>query len=77
MVNIRIKDQTTDTALVAGDYVIVDSATEGTRKFDLGQKLADIDDDITDVKSDLLQVYVEGTTLVINGGIPNGEDVSY
>lgn len=53
MANIRIKDQTTDTALAAGDYVIVDNETEGTRKFDLGQKLADIDDDITDVKSDL------------------------
>lgn len=32
---------------------------------------------ITDLKSDLLQVYVEGTSLIINGGIPNGEDVSY
>ena len=53
MANIRIKDQTTDTALVAGDYVIVDNATEGTRKFDLGQKLADIDDDFTDVRADL------------------------
>lgn len=53
MANIRIKDQTTDTALAAGDYVIVDNATEGTRKFDIGQKLVDIDDDITDVKSDL------------------------
>ena len=30
-----------------------------------------------DVKSDLLQVYVEGTSLIINGGIPSGEDVSY
>ena len=56
MANIRIKDQTTDTALVAGDYVIVDNATEGTRKFDLGQKLVDIDDDITDVKSDFTQL---------------------
>lgn len=52
MANIRIKDQTTDTALVAGDYVIVDNATEGTRKFDLGQKLVDIDDDFTDVRQD-------------------------
>ena len=77
MANIRIKDQTTDTALAAGDYVIVDNATEGTRKFDLGQKLEDIDDDFTDVRQDLLQVYVEGTSLIINGGIPNGEDVSY
>ena len=70
MANIRIKDQTTDTALVAGDYVIVDNATEGTRKFDLGQKLTDIDDS-------LLQVYVDGTSLIINSGISNGEDVSY
>ena len=59
MANIRIKDQTTDTALVAGDYVIVDNATEGTRKFDLGQKLVDIDDDITDVKSDLEELQSE------------------
>lgn len=73
----RVIDQTTDTSLAAGDYVIVDSESEGTRKFDLGQKLEDIDDDFTDVRQDLLQVYVEGTTLVINGGIPNGEDVSY
>ena len=56
MANIRIKDQTTDTALVAGDYVIVDNETEGTRKFDLGQKLVDIDDDITDVKADLSEL---------------------
>ena len=77
MANIRIKDQTTDTALSAGDYVIVDNATEGTRKFDLGQKLEDIDDDFTDVRQDLLQVYVSGTSLIINGGIPSGEDVSY
>ena len=37
----------------------------------------EMEEEIADVKSDLLQVYVEGTTLVINGGIPNGEDVSY
>ena len=66
----RVIDQTTDSSLSAGDYVIVDSQSEGTRKFDLGTEL-------TDIKQDLLQVYVEGTTLVINGGIPNGEDVSY
>lgn len=29
------------------------------------------------VKADLLEVYVSGTSLIINGGIPNGEDVSY
>lgn len=36
MPNVRIKDQTTDTALTTGDYVIVDSESEGTRKYDLG-----------------------------------------
>ena len=55
MANIRIKDQTTDTDLVAGDYVIVDNETEGTRKFDLGSEL-------TDIKSDLAEL--EG------GGVP-------
>lgn len=77
MANIRIKDQTTDTALVAGDYVIVDNATEGTRKFDLGQKLVDIDDDITDVRQDLSEsevwekiplTYTDGGYIKTNDG---------
>ena len=66
----RIIDQDNDQTLSAGDYVIVDSQSEGTRKFDLGTELSAI-------KEDLLQVYVSGTSLIINGGIPNGEDVSY
>ena len=33
--------------------------------------------DISDLKDGLLHVYVEGTSLIINGGIPSGEDVSY
>ena len=66
----RVIDQTTDSSLSAGDFIIVDSESEGTRKFDLGTEL-------TDIKQDLLQVYVEGTSLIINDGIPNGEDVSY
>lgn len=72
MANIRIKDQPLDTALSPGDLIIVDSEETGvgTRRFDLGTEL-------TDIKQDLLQVYVEGTSLIINGGIPNGEDVSY
>lgn len=69
MANIRIKDQTTDTALVAGDYVIVDSATEGTRKFDLGTAL-------NDISGSMLEVTVENRTLVINTPI-NGNEVSY
>ena len=66
----RVIDQTTDSSLSAGDFIIVDSQSEGTRKFDLGTEL-------TNIKQDLLQVYVSGTSLIINGGIPNGEDVSY
>ena len=68
----RIIDQPLDTALSPGDLIIVDSEESGagTRKFDLGTEL-------TEIKQDLLQVYVSGTSLIINGGIPNGEDVSY
>ena len=40
MSNVRIKDLATDSALQAGDYVIVDSETEGTRKYDIGSGLA-------------------------------------
>lgn len=40
MSNVRIKDLATDSALQAGDYIIVDSETEGTRKFDIGSGLA-------------------------------------
>lgn len=47
MANVRITDQTTDTALQSGDYVIVDSQSEGTRKFDLGGELRDIKEDLS------------------------------
>ena len=70
MSDTRIIDQTTDTSLVDGDYVIVDSQNEGTRKYNLGKE-------IRDIKTDLLQVYVSGTSLIINGGIPDGEGRSY
>ena len=70
MSDTRIIDQTTDATLVDGDYVIVDNQNEGTRKYNLGKGLAEI-------KADLLQVYVSGTSLIINGGIPDGEGRSY
>ena len=63
MANIRIKDLSTDSALSAGDYVVVDSASEGSRKFDLGTELADLKEEISqlsglseDVKTALLQI---------------------
>lgn len=36
-----------------------------------------VGDGLSQLSADLLQVYVDGTSLIINGGIPNGEDVSY
>ena len=48
----RVIDQTTDTSLSAGDFIIVDSQSEGTRKFDLGTEL-------TDIKQDLLNTYFQ------------------
>ena len=70
MSDTRIIDQTTDASLVDGDYVIVDSTNEGTRKYNLGAAL-------TDIKADLLQIYVSGTSLIINGGITDGNEVEY
>lgn len=49
----RIIDQLEDTALSAGDYVIVDSQTEGTRKFDLGSELADVKQDLQDLQEEI------------------------
>lgn len=70
MANVRIKDLTTDSALSAGDYVVVDSASEGSRKFDLGTELADL-------KEDLPYITVNGTALVINTGVVDGNEVEF
>ena len=53
MANVRITDQTTDTALQSGDYVIVDSQSEGTRKFDLGSEIRDIKADLSDLQAEI------------------------
>lgn len=37
----------------------------------------EIEEEIADIKADLLQVYVEGTSLIINGGITDGNEVEY
>ena len=71
----RITDQTTDTALQTGDYVIVDSVTEGTRKFDLGGELASLKADIGDLdelettdKSSLVEAINEAAQSGGGGG---------
>lgn len=46
MSDVRIIDQTTDSSLVDGDYVIVDSTNEGTRKYNLGKEIRDIKEDL-------------------------------
>ena len=56
----RVIDQTTDTSLAAGDFIIVDSQSEGTRKFDLGTEL-------TGIKQDLANIYVQDGKLYIDG----------
>ena len=60
--DVRIIDQTTDTSLVDGDYVIVDSQNEGTRKYNLGKEIRDIKEDLQD-----LQEEIEGG----GGGLTN------
>lgn len=49
MANIRIKDLSTDSALSAGDYVVVDSASEGSRKFDLGAELSTLKEELNEL----------------------------
>lgn len=52
------------------EAAIPDGGSYVSRKVTKGQLVADL-------KEDLVQIYVSGTSLIINGGIPNGEDVSY
>ena len=41
------------------------------------EALEDMQEELNDVKQDLLQVYVSGTSLIINGGITDGNEVEY
>ena len=75
--NKRIINYTTDGELVAGDYVVVDNATEGTKKFDLGAGLAATGDQITELKEDLSAAqngysYLFGYGTFVNGTLYNG-----
>ena len=75
MSDTRIIDQTTDTTLVDGDYVIVDSQNEGTRKYNLGKGINEIKQDLSQLEE--YEIYVDGTTLVINTNLINGNEVEY
>lgn len=71
----RIIDQTVDSALSAGDYVLIDSLSEGTRQFDLGSEIRDIKQDLSQLEE--YEIYVQGTSLIINTNLINGNEVSY
>lgn len=58
----RITYQTADGVLVSGDYVMVDSETEGTRKFDLGSTLTDLKSDL----GDLSELETEDKSSLVN-----------
>lgn len=72
---IRIKDQPEDSVLANGDYVIVDSQNEGTRKYNLGKEIRDIKEDLSQLEE--YEIYVQGTSLIINTNLINGNEVSY
>lgn len=75
MADKRIIAQDEDTILSTGDYVIVDSESEGTRKFDIGKELTDIKEDLQTLTG--VDIHVEGTALVINTNLTDGNEVSY
>lgn len=66
----RITELATETTLKDGQYVAIDHTTDGTKKLNLGAEL-------TDLKEDLVQIYVDGTTLVINSNFSDGNGVKY
>lgn len=72
---IRIKDQPEDSVLANGDYVIVDSQNEGTRKYNLGKEIRDIKEDLSQLEE--YEIYVQGTSLIINTNLINGNEVNY
>ena len=65
MANKRVKDLTTDTSLSAGDYVLLDSASEGTRKFDLGTEIGALKDDYTQLQRNVSPNTMEYTNSTV------------
>lgn len=60
----RIIDQPVATSLSAGDYVMVDNQTGGSKKFDLYTDLSDIKEDLADIQSEL-----SGLDTLIGSGV--------
>lgn len=70
-------DIITNTLQIGSNNLILRDADAQEQLVTVKDGLTAVESDVTDLKEDLLQVYVEGTSLIINGGIPSGEDVSY
>lgn len=68
MANVRIKDLTTDSALAAGDYVVIDSASEGSRKFDLGTEISGLKSDLSDTEN-AVEMLEAGSLSALNADI--------
>lgn len=77
MANVRIKDLSTDSALSAGDYVVVDSASEGSRKFDLGTELTSIKEDIENISGISDDVKNALLAIAANVGYKDGDGTEY
>ena len=82
MANKRIIDQTTTQTLSSGDYVMVDSSTDGSRKYALGTALAGINDDLSDIgdlsslETTAKSTLVDAINEIAEGGGGGGGSVS-
>ena len=71
MANTRIIDQTEITTLSGGEYLVTDSATAGTKKITPANMIEALG------VGDTVEIYVQGTSLIINTELVNGNEVSY
>jgi len=71
----RVIDLIAETTLQAGDYIMVDSSSDGTRKFDIGSELTTLNAKIETAGA--IEIYVDGTSLIINTNITDGNEVEY
>ena len=72
----RIIEETLDQALAPGDMVLVDSSTEGARKFDLGTELTTLKSDLGDL-SELETEDKSSLVAAINEAASSGGNGSY
>lgn len=77
MAQARIIDQETDLQLETGDYILVDSLDEGTRKFDLGGHIESTGEAISELSNKIGDTTMGTTATTITGAIAEHEgDIS-